>query len=780
MSERLKKMAPENPNLLLELKKLKNNLVIQGIKYNTIDELSNSLASLREDLILKGNGAALERSYINKTIDILTDMKKQNKPVNELGKSLQQTDYSRAGKLSWAAALIGGIGLSLGLAPGLKAEDYSSGSLASDLIVKPVFPDKTNVFDVTSDVGDVRLRDPDTGRIYTPEIENKRLVFSDIPTKVQEYNPEAQEFKLYQSNPNPSDGNLNVNFSADSPGYVYFTLANTAGQIALEDMVQVPKPGTYSVSANLGGLSSGVYFLRATDGDDSDAGKILLIGTSGSVVDISDTVKKLSSEDQEYAKKRLGVMSSQGMGKLYDLEITNSGKIKPDTIQVYNNPEMPEKEVEFLEKIIQNVPPPVNVQEGDTVRFNLENRLKPATGKGTYSVKSVSDNAQAIVENGVLLVYGKDQLSNGPWTASYKVTAPHGTQKGSAALGNFLPVADVYGTFRDIVQLSPEPGLGVLFDSTRTVTDAEGRFYIQLEPGRYEMNIDTTGKDMLNTKYEGRYGGLKVDGTDDINLDKILTDTGFLPVLYKNSAMPGFIDAMSALCGDHHTVAENLKWKHDLQDYENAVNGTGIKTLKTLYVNLSELDDTRLETLKRNIALVPTATRGVMQLEPIKTAVKLDTVFESKYEEEVFFDKFIQNPSDKYKNLQYIVILGQHTTLDINESNGNYSTSNGYATRGGTILNPGNMYSVNDLPLSEFISSLQCIEDLREYEEQVQGSYYGAPLQFPGLDNAYSFKVDYRGEQTAIETIVGSKCFIPVNAEIRNTPGGRGTEILIK
>ena len=651
-------------------------------------------------------------------------------------------------------------------------------ALALDsLVVFAQFPDQSAALacDTLADSFFVLLEDP-SGTLFFPVRQDSLLIFSGLATHVKKQTPDTPpSFCLHPVNPNPSKGQVYINFDATSPAELTLAIVNTNGNTVANKTLRVTEPGAYRVRADLGALATGVYFITAksTDGN-HDAVKFTLLDPKGHHNRISEIFEKRAASKEKQPQnpsKRLRKKTMHQTQSAWWFIIRQNTLVESDTVRVYPD--------QFNKITVrENISHPDTLfsqgKEDDTLAILLPELIYAHTGDGTYLISESDKNLETRIKQGILTITGENAFSNG--TLPYKVlfTAPYGTQKNIPGSAHFDPVADIFGTFRDIVLLTPENNLNVLFnDSLCAKTDENGRFRIQLDPGIYKISIDTTGKDMLNTIYEK----LKVR-TEDIDLNKKLTDAGFLPVLCKNSAMPGFIDAMSALGGDHHTYAVNLKWKLDPQDYENAINGTGIKTLKTLYVNLSELSDSRLETLKRNIALVPVATRGLMQLEPIQTATKLDTVFNDHSEEIDFFDRFIRNPDDRYKDIQYIVLLGEHTSLDINGSDWSIN-GNGYATRGGTILNPGGFLFVNDRPLSEFISSLQCIEDLREYNEQVQGSYYGAGLKYPGLDNAYSLKKDYRGEQTPLETLIGSKYFVPVNAKIMNTPGGRGTQIVI-
>jgi len=84
-------------------------------------------------------------------------------------------------------------------------------------------------------------------------------------------------FELSQNYPNPFNSNTNVKFQIINSGVVILKVFDLLGREVKTLVNEYKQPGTYQVSFNAEGLSSGVYFYKIIAGDFSETKKMILI-----------------------------------------------------------------------------------------------------------------------------------------------------------------------------------------------------------------------------------------------------------------------------------------------------------------------------------------------------------------------------------------------------------------------------------------------------------------------------------------------------------------------
>jgi predicted GH43/DUF377 family glycosyl hydrolase len=105
---------------------------------------------------------------------------------------------------------------------------------------------------------------------YSPE--NSNIVFltlSDYATDVKgSDNPAGPEsFTLGQNFPNPFNPSTKIEYSVKEPCLVNLAVYNLTGQIVRELINSYQQPGNYSITLNMQGITSGIYFYRIRMGD---------------------------------------------------------------------------------------------------------------------------------------------------------------------------------------------------------------------------------------------------------------------------------------------------------------------------------------------------------------------------------------------------------------------------------------------------------------------------------------------------------------------------------
>jgi len=84
-------------------------------------------------------------------------------------------------------------------------------------------------------------------------------------------------YSLEQNYPNPFNQLSIINFKCSIGGYISIVLYDLLGKEVKTLVNEYKQPGTYQVSFNAEGLSSGIYFYKMTAGDFSETKKMILI-----------------------------------------------------------------------------------------------------------------------------------------------------------------------------------------------------------------------------------------------------------------------------------------------------------------------------------------------------------------------------------------------------------------------------------------------------------------------------------------------------------------------
>ncbi len=96
-------------------------------------------------------------------------------------------------------------------------------------------------------------------------------------TSIKQISSEIPEsFSLGQNYPNPFNPATVINYELRVTGHVTFTVFDIAGREVAALANEKQNAGTYSVTFNASGLSSGTYFYRLTAGDFSETRKMIL------------------------------------------------------------------------------------------------------------------------------------------------------------------------------------------------------------------------------------------------------------------------------------------------------------------------------------------------------------------------------------------------------------------------------------------------------------------------------------------------------------------------
>ncbi|MBM4159289.1 MAG: T9SS type A sorting domain-containing protein, partial [Ignavibacteria bacterium] len=85
----------------------------------------------------------------------------------------------------------------------------------------------------------------------------------------------ADNYKLYQNFPNPFNTMTNVKFQMSKSGVVEIKVFDLLGREVKTLINEYKQPGTYQVSFNAEGLTSGIYFYKMTMGDFSETKKLV-------------------------------------------------------------------------------------------------------------------------------------------------------------------------------------------------------------------------------------------------------------------------------------------------------------------------------------------------------------------------------------------------------------------------------------------------------------------------------------------------------------------------
>ena len=97
----------------------------------------------------------------------------------------------------------------------------------------------------------------------------KRLLISEEKIPVS--------YALEQNYPNPFNPSTNIKYSIPADGFVSINLYNPLGEKVKEIISGFYKAGSYHITFNASGLSSGIYLYRMQAGDISSVKKMVIL-----------------------------------------------------------------------------------------------------------------------------------------------------------------------------------------------------------------------------------------------------------------------------------------------------------------------------------------------------------------------------------------------------------------------------------------------------------------------------------------------------------------------
>ena len=111
----------------------------------------------------------------------------------------------------------------------------------------------------------------------TCQIDGIYFIKFDAPTSVQENSYKLNDFSLSQNYPNPFNPATNINYTIPNSGTVQLKIYNSIGKEINTIVNEYQQAGSYNVSFNSNGLSSGIYYYRMIIGGYLATKKMLLI-----------------------------------------------------------------------------------------------------------------------------------------------------------------------------------------------------------------------------------------------------------------------------------------------------------------------------------------------------------------------------------------------------------------------------------------------------------------------------------------------------------------------
>ncbi len=97
------------------------------------------------------------------------------------------------------------------------------------------------------------------------------------PTSVEERNATPEKFRLEQNYPNPFNPETNIKYQIPSTGNVMLKLYDMLGREVAMLVNEHKSPGTYTMTWDASGHSSGIYFYRLTAGSFVETKKLVLV-----------------------------------------------------------------------------------------------------------------------------------------------------------------------------------------------------------------------------------------------------------------------------------------------------------------------------------------------------------------------------------------------------------------------------------------------------------------------------------------------------------------------
>jgi N-acetylneuraminic acid mutarotase len=117
--------------------------------------------------------------------------------------------------------------------------------------------------------------DEDNTRLSIVEEYNPALDVTSVSERNKGSSP--VEYSLSQNYPNPFNPTTSIQYSVPSTQYVSLMVYNVLGKEAALLVSDTKQPGTYAVTWDASGLSSGVYFYRLTAGKHVETKKMILL-----------------------------------------------------------------------------------------------------------------------------------------------------------------------------------------------------------------------------------------------------------------------------------------------------------------------------------------------------------------------------------------------------------------------------------------------------------------------------------------------------------------------
>jgi hypothetical protein len=93
----------------------------------------------------------------------------------------------------------------------------------------------------------------------------------------KEYEKSPLGFNLQQNYPNPFSSITNISYTLSDPSHVKLSVYNMLGQEVAELINEKMSTGSHSIKWNAGNITSGIYFMRMTVGDNSITKKTLIV-----------------------------------------------------------------------------------------------------------------------------------------------------------------------------------------------------------------------------------------------------------------------------------------------------------------------------------------------------------------------------------------------------------------------------------------------------------------------------------------------------------------------
>ncbi|MDZ7724864.1 MAG: PKD domain-containing protein [candidate division KSB1 bacterium] len=385
------------------------------------------------------------------------------------------------------------------------------------------------------------------------------------------------------------------------------------------------------------------------------------------------------------------------------------GKTNSDTARVYlknKTPEVSLEDISFKEDS-KGKSITLNVNDDDDEHiYEIINQTNP-------------DLVTYKVEDGKLTLESLAKDQSGHSDITIRVSDFSGAYSEANVRVSVEPEADITATFKDPINKELVKALDVMFGDYAITTDENGRVAIQVAPGQYKMQTDSSGGRMM-TEWD-----LDI-GTEDMNLDSLLKDTPLkaVPVAWKNDEQMALVINAHGVYGDsdRETYVQNKIWDPEKKYGEELPKGT----LRTVYVNTSNTDGFPVtqENLDWLIDKVPESTDNLIRLQ---TRAEADSVYieaNNGAEESYIVGNFMAG--NILQDYDYMVLISTYSP-SVNGSDANSIPDGEHTSKGFARINRGDLGTPRRAGgLSEVTTSLQNGEDVtNEMEDAAAGTMYG-------------------------------------------------------